>query len=95
MHSLELSILLYVANTWKFFKSGVYITYKTGNYYDNWWPKFVLSEGQEHEYECCSPMRVNVTFLSRGSDANDENYKLGCRDRYHQLADLLAGLHIC
>lgn len=38
-------------------------------------------------------MRVNVAFLSRATDADDENYKLSCRDRYHRVADLLAGLH--
>lgn len=39
-------------------------------------------------------MRVNVAFLSRASDADDENYKFSCH-RYHRVADLLAGLHTC
>lgn len=52
----------------------------------------ILSEGsEEHEYERCSSMRVNVTFLSRASDVKIISSLVGyC---YHQVADLLVGLH--
>lgn len=48
----------------------------------------VLSEGsEEYEYECCSSMRVNVTFLSRASDVKIISSLVGyC---YHQVTGLL------